>query len=125
MRITATFAILVLLASCASTRGPAPRSQTPFDPAEERLARELGIVSLTSTASVLIRRGDTEAALTLLEHELDRSVGEAELYVKSGTRLPPDTPHLVEATRRAADYARDNRLPELSKRLQALHHQLR
>jgi hypothetical protein len=125
MRMTLVFTSIVFLTSCAFTSNPAPVSKIPADALQERLARELGIISLTTTASVLIRRGDTDAALAILERDLDRSAHEAERYVKKGARLHAEFPNLLDAPRRAAEYARENQLPDLSKRLTALHDELR
>jgi hypothetical protein len=125
MRIALLCSSILFLTSCAFTTNIAPPSEIAADALQERLARELGIISLTTTASVLIRRGDTDAALAILERDLERSAHEAERYVKKGARLPAEFPHLLDAPRRAAEYARENQLPDLSKRLTALHDDLR
>ena len=71
-------------------------------------------MALTSSTASLIRSGKTEAALRLLEHRMASSVSQAGKLTDSGVRLPPETPNLREAAKRAAKYASENNLPQVA-----------
>jgi hypothetical protein len=107
---------------------PVPEEAWSRLPQEQRraaLAHELEVMGLTTAAAGLIREGETEKALRLLEQRLARSTETADVLVGLGGRLSEYEPNLKLVPERARDYAVTHGLPEVAARSERISEGLR